>query len=91
MSLDASEIERLEALLHVRDGRTDFNRIKDTPRQATLKHLRQWTERLTWLESILLTQPFLQEIANTKIRQFAAEAVALDVGDMRDILTSPAL
>ena len=85
MSLDASEIERLEALLHVRDGRTDFNRIKDTPRQATLKHLRQWTERLTWLESILLTQPFLHEVANTKIRQFAAEAVALDVGAMRDI------
>ena len=48
-SLEAAERERLDALLHVRDRRTDFNRIKDTPRQATLKHLRQWTERLTWL------------------------------------------
>ena len=78
---------RLDSLLHVRDGRTDFNRIKDTPRQATLTHLRQWTARLTWLESILPTRPFLKEIANTKVQQFAAEAAALDVGDMRDIST----
>jgi TnpA family transposase len=60
---------------------------KETPRQATLTHLRQWTRRLTWLESILLTRPFLTEIANTKVQQFAAEAAALDVGDMRDIST----
>jgi hypothetical protein len=83
--LEVAERERLDALLHVRDRRTDFTRIKETPRQATLQHLRQWTERLTWLESILPTRPFLTEIAHTKIQQFAAEAAALDVGDMRDI------
>ena len=85
--LGSAEMARLDSLLHVRDGRTDFNRIKDTPRQATLTHLRQWTARLTWLESILPTRPFLKEIANTKVQQFAAEAAALDVGDMRDIST----
>ena len=52
-SLGVFETERLDALLQVRDGRTDFNRIKDTPRPATLQHLRQWTQRLNWLESIL--------------------------------------
>jgi hypothetical protein len=83
--LGAAERERLDALLHVRDGRTDFTRIKETPRQATLKHLRQWTERLAWLESIVPTRPFLTEIAHTKIQQFAAEVAALDVGDLRDI------
>jgi hypothetical protein len=76
---------RLDALLRVRDGRTDFNRLKETPRQATLQHLQQWTQRLTWLESILPTRPFLTEIAHTKIQQFAAEASALEVGDMRNI------
>jgi len=75
--------------LHVRDRRTDFNRIKDTPRPATLQHLRQWTERLKWLESILPTRPFLQGVAYTKIQQFAAEAAALDVGDMHDIDNLP--
>ena len=84
-SLGASDVQCLDGLLQVREGRTDFNRIKDTPGPATLKHLRQWTKRLEWLESILPTQPFLTGIANTKIQQFAAEAAALDVGDMRDI------
>ena len=84
-SLRLSDHERLNALLQVRDKRTDFNRIKATPRPATLKNLRQWTERLQWLESIFTTRPFLTDVANTKIQQFAAEAAALDVGDMRDI------
>ncbi len=88
-SLSASDQERLDALLHVRDGRTDSNRIKDTPGPATLSHLRQWTERLTWLESLLPTRPFLKDVAYTKIQQFAAEAAALDVGDMRDIDNVP--
>ena len=74
---------------HVHAGRTEFTRIKDTPRQATLKHLRQWTERLTWLESILAPQPFLRGIAHTKIQQFAAEAAALDVGDIRASCIAP--
>lgn len=88
-SLEASAMARLDALLHLRDGRTDFNRIKDTPRQATLKHLRQWTTRLTWLEAIVPTRPFLSGIAHTKVQQFAAAAAALDVGDMRDIHDAP--
>jgi Domain of unknown function (DUF4158) len=85
--LDASAMARLDALLHIRDGRTEFNRIKETPRQATLQHLQQWTQRLAWLESILATRSFLTEIAHTKILQFAAEAAALEVGDVRDIHT----
>src|SRR5262249_6848010 len=84
-SLGAAERERLDALLHVRDRRPDFTRIKETPRQATLKPLRQWTARLRWLESIVPTRPCLTEIAHTKIQQFAAEAAALDIGGMRDI------
>ena len=79
----------LMRLVHVHAGRTDFTRIKETPRQATLKHFRQWTERLTWLEAILPTRPFLTDIAHTKVQQFAAEASALDVGDMRDIHHQP--
>src|SRR5262249_7390071 len=69
--------------ISVHAGRSEFTRIKDTPRRATLKHLRQWTERLTWLESIITPQPFLRGIAHTKIAQFAAEAAALDLGDIR--------
>ena len=87
--LSAAQKSRLDALISVHAGRSAFTRIKDTPRQASLKHLRQWTERLTWLESILAPQPLLRGIAHTKIQQFAAEAAALDLGDIRAILHGP--
>jgi hypothetical protein len=76
---------RLDALLQVQDGLSEFTRMKAPPRQATLAHLRQWLARLTWLEASLTPHGFLAGVAHTKIHQFAAEAVALEVGDMRDI------
>jgi len=88
-ALRPAEKARLDALVQVQAGRSEFTRLKDTPRRATLKHLRQWTERLTWLEGILAPQPFLHDIAHTKVQQFAAEAAALDVGDIRDIHHEP--
>lgn len=83
--LNAIQQARLDALLHVNDGPSEFTRMKASPRQATLMHLREWLDRLTWLEAILAPQPLLTGIAHTKLRQFAAEANALEVGDMRDI------
>jgi hypothetical protein len=88
-TLRAAEKTRLDALMSVPAGRRAFTRIKDTPRRATLKHLRPWTERLTWLEAISAPPPFLRAIAHTKMHQFAAEAAALDVGDLRNILYGP--
>src|SRR5207253_2638041 len=88
-TLRETQKTRLDALISVHAGRSEFTRIKDTPRRATLKHLRQWAERLTWLESIIAPPPFLRGIAHTKIQQFAAEAAALDLGDIRAILHSP--
>ena len=83
--LNALQQARLDALLHGNDGPSEFARMKASPRQATLMHLREWLDRLPWLEAILAPQPLLTGIAHTKIRQFAAEANALEVGDMRDI------
>ena len=78
---------RLDALLDVRDGRTEFARMKAVPRGASLQHMRQWSTRLAWLESIITTPPLLAAVANTKTQQFAAEAMALDIMDMRRIQT----
>jgi hypothetical protein len=83
------DIGRLEGLLSVRDGRTEFSRIKATPRGSSLQHIRQWSNRLDWLDSILATHPLLASIAPTKVQQFAAEAIALDVTDMRRIQIVP--
>jgi len=51
----------------------------------TLTPLREGLDRLTWLEAILAPEPGLAGMAQTKIRQCAAEAGALEVGDRRDI------
>jgi Domain of unknown function (DUF4158) len=61
-ALSEAEKTRLDALMAVHAGRSEFTRLKDTPRRATLKHLRQWTERLTWLEAIITPRSFLRDI-----------------------------
>src|SRR5262249_26235293 len=84
-SLRPAQQARLDALLQVTEGPSAFARMKASPRQATLMHLREWLDRLTGLEAIVAPQPLLTRLAHTKLRQFAAEASALGVGDMRDI------
>lgn len=64
---------------------TGFNRLKETPGPATSTTMRLWIDRLAWLTGMIDPNPPLEGIAHTKLRQFAAEAAALDVGDMRDI------
>ena len=64
---------------------TDFNRLKQTPGPATPTTILLWLERLDWLTGLLDPDPLLEGIAHTKLRQFAAEAAALDVGDVRDL------
>lgn len=64
---------------------TGFNRLKQTPGPATPTTIRIWIERLGWLTGLIDPDPMLEGIAHTKLRQFAAEAAALDVGDVRDI------
>jgi TnpA family transposase len=65
---------------------TGFNRLKQTPGPATPTNIRLWIDRLAWLTGLIDPDPLLEGVAHTKLRQFAAEAAALDVGDMRDIL-----
>ena len=64
---------------------TGFNRLKQTPGPATPKTIRLWIERLDWLDGLIDPDPLLEGIAHTKLRQFAAEAAALEVSDLLDI------
>ena len=64
---------------------TSFNRLKQAPGPATPKTVRLWTERLEWLDGLVNPDPLLEGIAHTKLRQFAAEAAALEVSDLHDI------
>ena len=79
--------QRLNALMQVQDGEriTGFAQMKQTPGPATLAHFRAWADRLVRLDAVLDPQPFFKGVAYTKIRQFAAEASAYSIGDMRGI------
>lgn len=85
--LAPGQAEALDALLTKPPGSvvTGFNRLKQAPGPATPKTVGQWTERLEWLAGLPDPVPPLDGIAHTKLRQFAAEAAALEVGDVLDI------
>jgi hypothetical protein len=80
----------LDGLLEVREEEqiTAFNRIKQSPKKATLKQMNLWSMRLKWLYSIIDPEIFLEDIAYTKVRQFAAETSVMEVGDLKDIVSA---
>jgi len=45
-----------------------------------LRRMREWTERLRWLTGLTLRASLLEGLPHTKVRQFASEADALEVG-----------
>ena len=65
---------------------TDFNRLKQTPGPATPTTIRLWVERLGWLVGQIDPDPILEGIAHTKLRQFSAEASALEVSELLDVV-----
>ena len=88
--LTADDVAALDALLIVqtRAVTTGFNRLKQTPGPARPETIRQWTDRLDWLTGLVNPDPMLQGIAHTKLRQFAAEAAAMEVSDFLDMSRS---
>jgi hypothetical protein len=85
--LSEAQGTRLDALLEVPPGESisGIAHLKESPGPATPKHIRQWTDRMAELDAILDPKPLLAGIAHTKIRQFAAEAARLQLGDLRDL------
>lgn len=64
---------------------SDFALLKQVPGRSTLKQMRLWIKRLNWLNTLIDTVPLIKSVAYTKIRQFAAEAEALEATDILDI------
>ncbi|MDC9598581.1 Tn3 family transposase [Xenorhabdus anantnagensis] len=83
----------LDSLLLIQEGEltTRFAWVKQTPGPATLQHFRLWADRLALLDNIIDPRSFFHGVAYTKIRQFAAEATAYSIGDMRGIRNKPKL
>lgn len=85
--LSAETMAALDALLTVPpdSATTPFNRLKQTPGPARFETIALWTERLAWLTGLLDPDQLLEGISHTKLRQFAAEAAALEAGELLDM------
>ncbi|GHO71836.1 hypothetical protein KSC_107280 [Ktedonobacter sp. SOSP1-52] len=77
--LSGSEQTMLEHLID-RDAPghfTDFNLIKEAPKSASLTHLDEWLDKLSWLTALGNMERLLEGISHAKIKHLAAEARAL--------------
>jgi hypothetical protein len=77
----------LESLLDVSGsaGKTPFNRLKQAAGRASWSGLREQVEYLRWVDSLGDTAGWLEGVAESKIADFAGEALAADAGVMRDV------
>jgi TnpA family transposase len=77
---------RLDGLLDATNPRrrSDFIRVKQTPKKATRDNLNDLETHLTWLSGLGDMRLVLAGIQNAKIQHFAAEARALDAASLRD-------
>ncbi len=82
--IPAPERQRIERLLETPAGSSDYARLKETPKSATLSHLDEWFQRLRWLQSFGEVAAWIQDVPVLKIHHLAAEARALDVAELRD-------
>jgi len=88
--LSEAEQQAFARLLEPEQGSlvTDFNRIKEVPKSATLTHLDEWLTRLIWLQSLGNTQRLVEGIRLAKITHLAEEARALHATNLWDF-TAP--
>ncbi|MFI1890782.1 Tn3 family transposase [Streptomyces jumonjinensis] len=82
-----SPVERagLERLLEERDGdgTTVFNRLKKPAQGPSWSHFKRLTGRLEWVDGLGDTAVWMDGVAAGKITDFAGEADAADVAELR--------
>ncbi len=61
-----------------------FERIKQRPARATLKHLTAHLNQLRWLQELPATQPLIAGLGFGKITDLAEQARALNVSELRE-------
>lgn len=87
-SLTDATKARLQQLLQrpVGESRTPWDRIKAEPQKPTLPHFRAFLDHLHWLETQSEGAQVFDGIPDVKVRQFAAEAQALNAAVMSELV-----
>jgi hypothetical protein len=77
----------LESLLEVvgSSAKTPFNRLKQAAGKASWSGFRDQVEHLRWVDCLGDSAAWLEGVAESKIADFAGEAMAADAGVMRDV------
>ena len=77
----------LDGLLDVAgtSRKSPFNRLKQSAGRASWSAFREQVQHLQWVDSLGETVVWLEGVAETKIADFAGEAVAADAALMRDV------
>jgi hypothetical protein len=80
-------LETLDRLLLVEKEETysAYQRLKELPKAPTLTHFREYILHHNWLMNLGFMGPFLKDITKVKLKQFAEEAKALDVDNLKDL------
>lgn len=78
---------KIDALLAQgsRNIKSPWDMVKQEPQHPTVGHMREFTAHLRWLQEFSIDEEAFALIPDVKIRQFAAEAKALDATSMRDL------
>jgi len=81
------QLEALQALLvtdKLERRQSEYNELKKSAKRPTRKHLDMLVEHLEWLDSNTAGDDVLAGLPDTKIRHFAAQAMAYDVSELRE-------
>jgi len=84
--MTAEERRRLLGLPDVigLDRKTLFNALKQNPGRATWSHFKRLKGHLEWVDGLGDTWKWLEQVASTKVADFAGEAEAQDAATLKD-------
>lgn len=85
--ISPTQLEGFNALLDtdkLAHRQSEYNDLKKSSRRPTRKHLEMLVDHLEWLESFGGVDAMLRGVQETKVRHFAAQAMAYDVSELRE-------
>ena len=86
-ALDGAAQMQLDQLFYCPDGEvtTPWNEVKREPDSPKLSELQKLVERLHWLKPLQVGSSALKGLSDVKREHFAAEALSLDAGSMKEL------
>ncbi len=84
----AEQIEKLDALLTEKDGRTPFDRLKDAVRKASSVNLQAELERLKTLTGLVNDIPLPQSASRRKVEFFADIGASCTASELKQLNTA---